>query len=363
MTSNHKFTVIMDTYYRPHMLKQAVDAIRRQTYKNLEIILVNNGATPETIEFLHEADASDSRVRLLHFEENQFSWDDPCMMSDTCLNPALAMATGDYVWYQADDDLIADDYAEKMVALFTEDPQCTTAAGLPMALDADGNPQDNGPRISNFRPRHMPGKELVLKSIRGDRSIFSAPGTILTIRRDALIAGGGYHRNIEQSQFFGIVPFGVTGFDETAHFYWRRHPGQLNRAMSNRGLVGTKEMFALLGDWDIEGRWQVFGPEIAREVTTHIRLRTCRSAASWFVRLIYSGRPRSAFRVLSTAWRNRQFWVSVPQNLTQIKWSFIAAREGLKYLFKPVFRTLFIRLPGLARLSPKLEALRQRTIR
>lgn len=353
----------MDTYYRPHMLKQAVEAIRRQTYQNLEIILVNNGATPETIEFLHEAESSDPRVRLLHFEENQFSWDDPCMMTDTCLNPALAMATGDYVWYQADDDLIADDYAEKMVALFIEDQECITAAGLPLALDIDGNLQDNGFRVSNFRPRHMPGKELVLRSIRGDRSLYSAPGTIFTIRRDALIEGGGYHRNIEQSQLFGIVPFGVTGFDETAYFYWRTHPGQLNRAMSNRGLIGTKEIFSLLEDWDIEDRWQIFSPEIAREITTHIHRRTCRSAAAWFVRLIYSGRPRSALRVLSTAWRNPQFWVYVPRNLPQIKWSFIAARESIKGLFKPVFRTLFIRLPGLARLSPKLEALRQRTIR
>ena len=60
------FTVILETYYRPKLLKQAVDAIRRQTYDNLEIILINNGATSETIEYLYATENSDERVILSH---------------------------------------------------------------------------------------------------------------------------------------------------------------------------------------------------------------------------------------------------------------------------------------------------------
>ena len=65
------FTVIIDTYFRPALLKEAVAALFRQTYDNLEIILVNNGATPETVEYLHEVAALDKRGKLVHFEENQ----------------------------------------------------------------------------------------------------------------------------------------------------------------------------------------------------------------------------------------------------------------------------------------------------
>ena len=48
MTRLPVFTAIMCTYNRPALLMEAVGALRRQTYENLEIILINNGGTPET---------------------------------------------------------------------------------------------------------------------------------------------------------------------------------------------------------------------------------------------------------------------------------------------------------------------------
>lgn len=363
MAAAHKFTAIMDTYYRPKMLKQAVDALLRQTHENLEIILIDNGGTLETKEYLHEAESEDSRIRLLHFEENQFSWDDPLKMLDTCLNPALEMATGDYVWYQADDDLISDDYAEKMVALFNEDRECTTAAGLPMSVDVDGNLRDVGPRVNNFRPRHMPGRELVLKIVRGDRSLFGAPGSIFTIQRDALVKSGGYHRNLENGHLYGIVPFGVTGFDETAYAYWRYHSGQLHRSMSTRGLIGTKETFSLLREWDIKNRWQVFGSDEANEVSAYLHHNACSRSAAWFVRLFYSGHFPGVIRILGTTWSHGCFWGSIPRNLTQVQWFVFALRDGSKRILKGLFKGLFSLWPGLARVSPRLETLRQRANR
>ena len=66
---------------------------------------------------------------------NQFSLDDPSLYITVTWNAALKEATGDYVWIQEDDDFLADDYAEKMVALFEENPECTTAAGLPVSVE------------------------------------------------------------------------------------------------------------------------------------------------------------------------------------------------------------------------------------
>ena len=68
MTSDRKLTVIVDTYYRVNMLKDTVAAIRRQTHENLEIILVNNGAMPENIEYLHQVASQDNRVKLIQRE-------------------------------------------------------------------------------------------------------------------------------------------------------------------------------------------------------------------------------------------------------------------------------------------------------
>ena len=57
--------------------------------------------------------------------------------------------------------------------------------------------------------------------------MFSAPGTIFSFRKDALIKYGGFHRSPELGQLYGIVPFGVTGFDEEAIFYPRSTPDNL----------------------------------------------------------------------------------------------------------------------------------------
>jgi len=350
----------MDTYNRPALLKEAVSALFRQTYDNLEIILVNNGATPETVEYLYEVAALDKRVKLVHFKENQYSPDDPLKMCDVCPNAALREARGDYIWYQADDDWIADDYADKMVRLFVENPECITAAGLPVPVEVHGDVLDNGPRKSNLRPRYMPGHELALDHLRGGR-MYGAPGTIFTFRREALIKAGGFHRAMELSHLFGIVPFGVTGFDETALFYWRRHDGQLNKQLSANGKIGTRATVSLLREWEIERRWQVFGVETAREVVAGLEQRVVNSAASWFTISLSYGRFAASQRIargITKAGHGWQFWRRVPGEFRR-RW-----RELLFYpvkvVGKRVLRLLFGLLPATASLPPWLQSLRIR---
>lgn len=302
------FTTIVHAYNRPALLKQSVEALQRQTYSNLEIILINNGGIPEVVEYLHEIALADSRIKLIHFSENQFSWDDPVKFIPVCWNAALAEATGEYVWIQQDDDMLADDYIEKMAALFQGNPECTTAAGLAVGFDLDGNILDTEPRTKNFRPRYMAGHELVLGMVRGDRSLFGAPGTIFAIRRDVLVEAGGYQRSIEQSQLYGIVPFGITGFDETAILYWRRHEGQINLMLSARGWVGIKEVWSCLKECEIEHRWQIFGADVAKEVVSHFTEIECRRAAQWFIRNLAARKFSGAWRILALIWYRPQFW-------------------------------------------------------
>lgn len=47
----------------------------------------------------------------------------------------------------------------------------------------------------------------------GTQTMYTAPGTIFTIKRDVLIQTGGFHRAMEDGHLYGIVPFGITGFD------------------------------------------------------------------------------------------------------------------------------------------------------
>lgn len=299
------FTAIVDTFNRPVWLRQAAEILLGQTYGNIELVLVDNASTPETKACLRELKAADKRVRLVEFAENQYSLDDPLMMLDTCLNAGLRASTGDLVWYQADDDYVSPDYAERMVRLFGENADCASAAGLPVAVDGDGRLLKEE-RKSNFRPRHMPGRELAMRFVRGERALFNAPGTIFTVRRAALERAGGFHRELEALQLFCVATAGDTGFDEEAKFYWRRHGGQLNKSLAARGWFAIKEgrdfiarlraHHATLTDAEVE--------EIAASIESSIE----RAAGTRFSTNLLDGNPVASWRVLSKMGTNAGFW-------------------------------------------------------
>ena len=355
MPSPALFTAIVHTYNRPAFLKQAVAAIRRQTYENLEIILINDAATPETVEYLREIEAQDNRVKLVHFEENQYNPNEPLRINELTRNAALRVANGDYLWVQEDDDIIADDYAERMVALFQENPECTTAAGLLVGMDLNGHPFSTDHRWSHYRPRHMPGHWLALDVARGGTTMFKGSCGEFTIRRDVLLESKGYHRAIPVHTLFGIVPFGITGFDEKAHFFLRYHDGELNKQITARGHVGIEETFAALRELEIERRWQVFGHKAAKDVVSHIENRVYDAAAIWFWINLAQGRFKACYRIVSKIWSRPQFWIKAVRHAPNY--------HPLKRWSRPMVKQIFRVLPALARISPKMSRLRDRVNR
>ena len=359
MSNKKKFSVLVHTYNRPEYLSETTEAILNQTYENLELILIDDGATEETKERLFEYQRKDKRVKLLHFEENQFSWDDPLQIIDVCFNAALNMSTGDYIWHQDDDDIIADDYIEKMVDLFEGHPDCTSAAGLPVNMDSEGHVWENQiiNRKSNYRSKYMSGYILALEVLNNlDRgtALFSAPGQIFSFRRDALEKYGGFHKAYEIHHIYGIVPFGVTGFDESAYFYWRRHEGQLNKALTSRGYVGTDIILSMINDLDFEKKWKVFGNDTAKYVTKTIRDNRASVAAEQFTTYLVFFQISNCIKIIRDIWFHPKFWLHLPRKLFKKEKLILHLRFIFKKLFfltkpliKPLFNIINIKYPKI----------------
>ena len=251
MTEKKKiFTVITIVYWKLTFCKKTIESVLNQTYENIELIIVNNGAEKNIISYINNIKEQDKRVKIINYEKTNFSYDDPELYSFVCCNAALEIAKGDYLFFTSYDDPMALDYVERMVRLFEDNPDCTTAAGRYVSIYEDDsvNKEELNNRKTNFRPRYMPGHELALATLKrkDNGTIFSAPGTIFTFKRDVFLKYGGFHKSLEWSQLYGIVPFGVTGFDEDAIYYWRRHEGQLNLEMTRRGYTGFKDSMDIL---------------------------------------------------------------------------------------------------------------------
>jgi len=311
------FTIITIAYWKLPFLKKTINSCLNQTYKDIELIIVNNGAFEDIIIYINKIAKLDKRVKIINYEENIFSWDDPELMSQVCLNAALKSAKGDYVFFTSYDDPMALDYVERMVRLFEDNPDCTSAAGRPVSIDANDsvNKEELNNRKTNFRSKYMPGHELALATLEHKSRVFGAPGTIFTFKRDVLLKYGGFHRAIELGHLYGIVPFGVTGFDEDAIYYWRRHEGQLHLAVTSRGQIGTKDVFSMIEDLDLENKWSIYGDDVARDVVKVIKNQQAKIAATWFSQNLFKLRISACIKIVRDIWSQPKFWFYLPKTI------------------------------------------------
>lgn len=300
MIYGKKFTVIIHVYWGLDYFKIALKSVQTQTYENIEIIIVNNGANKTITDYILKKQNEDNRIKIVHFKNNVFDWDDPEIMTQVCLNEALNQSTGEYVFFISYDDLISENYVFEMVKLFENNKNCITAAGIPVSIDKNGkiNEFELNDRKSNLRDEYMNGKDLVLEVLKGNKSLFASPGTIFSIRRKEFLNSGGFNRALEKSQFYGIVPFGVTGFSETAILYWRRHPNQVNLKVTKRGITGAKDLFNFLSEYEIYKRWSIFGNNVAKYVINKIIADECKHSANLTVINLYDFNIKAVIRTI-----------------------------------------------------------------
>ena len=347
------FTIHIDVFFNLPFFKEAITAIQHQTYQNLEIIISNNGADQEITDFILETQKADKRVKVLTYEENIFSYDDPLEFCDVGFNNALKIAEGQYHFRQSYDDIIALDYIERMLRLFDENTECITAAGLPIRIDIEGKIKqeetyERSKRPNNLRPRYMPGHEMVLDCLNPEGGkMFSAPGMIFSFRKDALIKYGGFHRSGDLCHLYGLVPFGITGFDEEAIFYPRSHSGQLNKELYQKGWIGVKEDYSLLSDFNIRKRWSVFGEDVASYVVSRISSRLDEQAAECTVICFFTFNFKGAVRsFFYSCWR-LNYWKALPKLIWRHKMVLILSfLSTFQWVIQPFINILNRMLPS-----------------
>lgn len=57
-------SVVMSAYNEANYVGEAIDSLLRQTYKNIEIIVVNDASTDETLDILK---SFDGKIQLINF--------------------------------------------------------------------------------------------------------------------------------------------------------------------------------------------------------------------------------------------------------------------------------------------------------
>lgn len=97
------FSVIVPIYKVEEYLDRCVESLLRQTYSDIEIILVDDGSPDRCPEMCDTWAKKDSRIRVIHKENGGLS---------DARNAGLAIATGEYVAFVDSDDCIEFDSYE-----------------------------------------------------------------------------------------------------------------------------------------------------------------------------------------------------------------------------------------------------------
>lgn len=103
---NSIVSIIVPVYNVEKYLRDCLNSIVIQTYKSIEIILVDDGSTDLSGSICDEFAHCDSRVRAIHKENGGLS---------DARNVGLDLSTGDYVLFVDSDDMITPDMVEELM--------------------------------------------------------------------------------------------------------------------------------------------------------------------------------------------------------------------------------------------------------
>jgi glycosyltransferase involved in cell wall biosynthesis len=214
-----RVSVVVPCYNQAHFLAEAIESALTQTYRPLEVIVVDDGATDDTAEVA----ARYPDVRCVRQNNQGLA---------AARNAGLRVSTGEQVVFlDADDRLLPDGIAAGAAALAAY-PEAAFAVGRYRPITADGTPLP-----APVRPRVI--QDHYVSLVR--RCWITMPATVLH-RRAVLRAVGGFDPRLRCAEDYDLYlritrrfPI-IDHYEEVAEY--RQYPGTLSRN-ADRMLAAT----------------------------------------------------------------------------------------------------------------------------
>ena len=174
-----KISIIVPIYNVEKYLKRCVKSLILQTYKNIEILLVDDGSKDSSGSMADEFSKMDKRIRTLHKENGGLS---------DARNYGLIASTGEYILYVDSDDYIEKDACEKLIAKMHSD----------VDFVAGGYKEIKGEIITEKRHSNIvEGKRYTAKDftiLAIDKNEWYAPAWLNLYRKDFLLKNDLFYK-------------------------------------------------------------------------------------------------------------------------------------------------------------------------
>jgi len=130
-----KVSIILPVYNVENFLGICIESVIRQTYQNLEIILVDDGSTDKSGEICDGYSSRDKRIWVIHKENEGVS---------TARNVGVKHAMGDYICFADSDDILEEDYVSYLLGMALDN-------GVDVAVTTDFFTTFGGKQIAHDR--------------------------------------------------------------------------------------------------------------------------------------------------------------------------------------------------------------------
>lgn len=116
-----KVTILLPAYNAALYLRDSLDSIMRQTFKDFDVLLIDDGSMDDTSKIAIEYSNIDRRIKYYKNEKN--------IGLIKTLNKGLSLAKGEYIVRMDADDIMFDDRLYKQVKYMDSNPECFVCGG------------------------------------------------------------------------------------------------------------------------------------------------------------------------------------------------------------------------------------------
>lgn len=134
-----KISIVLPVHNGSAYIADSINSILAQTYKNWELIIVDDCSTDSTPEIIRHYKESDSRISIWTNERN--------LGLPNALNAGFSLASGDYYTWTSDDNLYLPEALEKMIDVLEKEPELLMVYADFTIIDSSGN------RIEERKPQ------------------------------------------------------------------------------------------------------------------------------------------------------------------------------------------------------------------
>lgn len=151
---NPLITVIMPCYNGEKFIEESIQSVLGQTYKNIELVVVNDGSKDRTLEICERIAAEDPRLRVISHPTNYGV--------SAARNTGLKNVQGSYITFVDSDDQIDPEFIDKLYKLITAYKADISQCALKFKTAVEDTEDFDTPMVRCFS-----GKEILESVLKG----------------------------------------------------------------------------------------------------------------------------------------------------------------------------------------------------